>query len=117
MEDPVDISRRIDRLVKRVQRRDDYGRMLASGEVIKRADRIDDPETWRAEIKRQARADRIKGRTGKTGSKVWAVLQGPVPELEMAEGEHFFHVREELELRAERLGHSPKVQDLRAAGH
>jgi hypothetical protein len=110
MEDPVDISQRVDRLVKRVQRRDDYGRLLARGEVFMRAERVDDPEAWRAEIKRQARADRIKVRTGKTGSKVWAVLQGPVPETQVAEAERFFHLWEELKLRAARRGHSPKVK-------
>ena len=50
MEDPVDISRRIERLVKRVQRRDDYGRLLATGQVIHLAEQIDDPEAWRADI-------------------------------------------------------------------
>jgi hypothetical protein len=110
MEDPVDISQRIDRLVKRVERRDDYGTLLARGEVIKHAERVEDPEAWRADIKRQARADRIKVRTGKTGSRVWAALQGPVPQPQMAEAERLFHLGEELKLRAEHLGHSPKVK-------
>jgi hypothetical protein len=34
VDDPVDIRRRIDRLVARVDRRDDYGQLLASGQVI-----------------------------------------------------------------------------------
>jgi hypothetical protein len=110
MEDPVDISRRVDRLIERVQRRDDYGKLLARGDVGHRVDRIEDPEAWRAEIKRQARADRIKVRTGKTGNKVWAVLHGRVPEVQVAEAERWFHLWEELKLRAERLGHSPKVK-------
>jgi hypothetical protein len=110
MEDPVEISRRVDRLMKRVQRRDDYGRLLAKGEVIKPDERVDDSGAWRAEIRRQARADRIKVRTGKTGNLVWAILQGPVPRPQMEEAERFLHLWEELNLRAERLGHSPKVK-------
>lgn len=76
MEDPVEINRRIERLVKRVRRRDDYGRLLAAGEVIQPVERIEDPDEWRVEIKRQARADRIKVRTGQTAGKLWAFLEG-----------------------------------------
>ncbi len=47
VEDPVEINRRIERLVKRVRRRDDYGRLLAAGEVIQSIERIEDPEEWR----------------------------------------------------------------------
>ena len=64
MHDPVDIRRRIDRLVARVDRRDDYGQLLASGQVIQRFEDVEDVEAWRAEIRRQARADKIKVRTG-----------------------------------------------------
>jgi hypothetical protein len=35
MHDPVDIRRRIDRLVARVGRRDDYGPLLARGAAIR----------------------------------------------------------------------------------
>jgi len=38
-------------------------------------------QTWRAEIKRQACADRIKVRTGQSKKMVWAVTHGPMPEL------------------------------------
>jgi hypothetical protein len=64
MHDPVDIRRRIDRLVARVDRRDDYGRLLARGAAIRPLDEVNDVEAWRAEMRRQARADRIKIRTG-----------------------------------------------------
>ena len=64
MHDPVDIRRRIDRLLARVDRRDDYGQLLASGQVIHEVEDVDDIEAWRAEIRRQARADEIKVRTG-----------------------------------------------------
>jgi hypothetical protein len=54
--DPVDIRRRIDRLVARVDRRDDYGQVLACGQVIHRAEDLVDVGAWRAEIRRRRRA-------------------------------------------------------------
>jgi hypothetical protein len=63
MHDPVDIRRRIDRLVARVDRRDDYGQLLADGQVIHEVEDVQDVEAWRAEIRRQARADKINVRT------------------------------------------------------
>ena len=74
MHDPVDIRRRIDRVFARVNRRDDYGQLLARGAVIHALDEVDDVETWRADIRRQARADRIKIRTGFNQGVVWAML-------------------------------------------
>ena len=44
MHDPVDIRRRIDRLTARVDRRDDYGRLLADGQVIHAVDDVQDVE-------------------------------------------------------------------------
>ena len=38
--------------------------VLASGAVVYAVEEVDDVEAWRAEIRRQARADRIKVRTG-----------------------------------------------------
>lgn len=70
MHDPVGIRRRIDRVVARVDRRDDYGQLLASGAVVYAVDEVDDVEAWRAEIRRQARADRIKVRTGSARHRV-----------------------------------------------
>jgi hypothetical protein len=64
MHDPIDIRRRIDRLVARVDRRDDYGQLPASGQVVHRRDEVGDVDAWRAEIRRQARADKLKIRTG-----------------------------------------------------
>jgi hypothetical protein len=71
--DPVDIRRRIDRLVARVDRRDDYGQLLARGQVVHRLEDVQDIEAWRAEIRRNARADRIKVRTGFNDAIVWAL--------------------------------------------
>jgi hypothetical protein len=74
MHDPVDIRRRIDRLVARVDRRDDYGQLLARGQVIHDVEDVRDVEAWRAEIRSQARADKIKIRTGFNEAIVWALL-------------------------------------------
>ncbi len=74
MEDPVEIRRRMERLLARVRRRDDYGQLLASGQAIRARDTVEDPEAWRAAIRRQARADRIKVRTGVNERIVWALL-------------------------------------------
>jgi hypothetical protein len=83
VQDPVDIDRRIQRLIARVDRRDDYGRLLARGDVVRRIGDMDDVDGWRAEIKRQARADKIKVRTGVSRTTVWAVrMEQPGWELE-----------------------------------
>jgi hypothetical protein len=74
MHDPVDIRLRIERLVARVDRRDDYGQLLARGEVIHRVEDVGNIEAWRGELKRQARADKIKLRTGANDRVVWAAL-------------------------------------------
>jgi hypothetical protein len=74
MHNPVDIRRRIDSLVARVDRRDDYGQLLARGQVVHEVEDIDDVEAWRAEMRRQARADKIKVRTGFNEGIVWAML-------------------------------------------
>lgn len=74
MTDGDQIRRRMQRFVARVPRRDAYGTLLATGQVIKRVEDVGDPAVWRKEIKRQARADRIKVRTGMTNGIVWALL-------------------------------------------
>ena len=74
MHDPVDIRRSIDRLVARVDRRNDYGRLLADGQVIRAVEDVQDVEAWRADIRRQSRADKIKVRTGVNDGIVWALL-------------------------------------------
>lgn len=109
MEDPVEVNRRIERLVKRMRRRDNYGKLLAAGEVIQSVERVDDPDTWRAEIKRQARADRIRVRTGQTGDKLWAFLEGPATETQLAEEERNFRLLDDLKSRAGLHGHALRV--------
>jgi hypothetical protein len=56
-----------------VDRCDDYGRLLASGHVVHRLEDVKDIEAWRAEIRRNSRADKIKVRTGFTNGIVWAL--------------------------------------------
>jgi hypothetical protein len=73
MHDPVDIRRRIERLVARVERRDEYGQLLARGQVIHALEEVEDVDVWRAEIKRNARADKVKVRTGVEDGLVWAL--------------------------------------------
>lgn len=74
MEDPVEIRRRMQRLIERVGRRDDYGRLLADGHVAVKEQDVEDPEAWRVSIRRQARADRIRVQTARDDGVVWAIL-------------------------------------------
>jgi hypothetical protein len=69
------IDRRIARLLARVERRDDYGTLLAEGFVVPPEEDVGDPEQWRAEIERQARDDGIEVRTGEAGGVAWAMQQ------------------------------------------
>lgn len=101
MQEP-DIAQRIEALVARMRRRDDYGMLLSTGQVIRRLEEVDDPDVWRAEIRRSARSDRIKIRTGTRGGVVWALLSEDNP----ARTEEF-----------ERLRRTLRVAVPRAAGH
>lgn len=71
MHDPVEIRRRIESLRERLACRGDYGEVLANGHVVRW---LDDKDAWRAGIRAQARADRIKVRTGAGDHGVWALL-------------------------------------------
>lgn len=73
MHDPVDIRRRIDRLVARVGGRDDYGQLLVDDFVAHHVEDLEESEAWRAEIRRQARLDKIRVRTGREDGLVWAM--------------------------------------------
>lgn len=78
MHDPVEVRRRTERLIARVERRGDYAKLLAHGEVIRELAQLGRPvEEWRVEIRRQARADRIPIRTGTSGTCAWAVVNRP----------------------------------------
>lgn len=77
LQDPIDVRRRIERLLERVRRRDAYGTLIFRGHVIVETTSLDEPPgKWRAAIRRRARADKIKVRTGENEKDgfVWAVL-------------------------------------------
>jgi hypothetical protein len=101
------------------QRDTDYNELLRFGEVIRR---VDDPDDWRAEIKVQARADKIKVRTGTANSDngvVWAYLRHlddrEIPEEEMRATFERGRVSGEAIERAALRGHNvPRI--LRAEG-
>jgi hypothetical protein len=107
MHDPVDIRRRIERLVVRVDRRDDYGQLLARGEVVHRLVDVDDIGAWRAEIRRQARADKIKVRTGFNDGIVWALRVRPDQAERQAEVRRFSELFSRTVPLAVELRHEP----------
>lgn len=109
MHDPVDIRRRIDRLVTRVDRRDDYGQLLASGQVIHDLDEVDDIDAWRVEIRRQARADKIKVRTGFNDGIVWALRVPPTTQPAQAESQRCRDLLSQAVPIAVELGHEPTL--------
>lgn len=74
MRDPAEIRRRIEKLLQRVERRDAYGQLLARGRAVAALADVEDPEAWRAELRRQARADKFRIRTGVNQRVVWALL-------------------------------------------
>src|SRR4051794_24459280 len=107
MEDPVEIRRRIEALIRRVARRDDYGQLLARGDIVRRLGDIGDPEAWRADIKRQARADRIKVRTGKNERVVYALLPEAWTPAREAEGNRYEDLMSTATPRAVAHRHEP----------
>lgn len=109
MHDPVDIRRRIDRVFARVDRRDDYGQLLARGAVVHALDEADDVEDWRAAIRRQARADKIKIRTGRNAGVVWAML-ARMPSLdELADARRYRELLADAVPLAVHLWHEPML--------
>ena len=109
MMDPVEVDRRARRLVERVNRRDDYGRLLARGDVIRKREDIGDVDEWRAQIKRQARADRIKVRTGVNDRLVYAVLAEGATAARLDEGNRYLGMLERIVPLAAKHRHEPKV--------
>ncbi len=89
MHDPVDIRQRMERLIKRVERRDDYGQLLARGDVVRRIEDVEDVEAWRTGIKRQARADRINVRTGANEHIAYAYVAGDLKGERRAEEDRY----------------------------
>jgi hypothetical protein len=110
MNDEREIRQRMQLLVARVTRRDAYGTLLASGQVIKRIDDVNDPADWRADIKLQARADRIKVRTGMTDGIVWALLhESGATEARLAESTRYMRALSRVMPEAQTRRHEPNV--------
>jgi hypothetical protein len=109
MEDPVAIRKRIERLLRRVERRDDYGALLAGGSVVRKIEEVDDPKEWRATIRRHARADRIKVRTGQTEGIVWGLLPDAGNEARTKEFRRYNKVLELIAPCAVAHRHEPVV--------
>lgn len=107
--DPVKIGERIARLLKRVKRRDDYGTLLATGQVVLKLDEVKDPKAWRAEIRHNARADRIKIRTGQTEGIVWALLHEAGNPSRSAESTRYNKLLDFVVPRAVEHRHEPQV--------
>jgi len=101
MHDPDEIRRRIDRLLARLSRRDDYGELLANGHVVRQ---VDDAVAWRAAIRAQARADRIEVRTGADGCAVYALVRRPGDDTG---GGEYMAALKEMAARAAALRHEP----------
>jgi hypothetical protein len=113
--DPVDIRRRIERLIERVNRRDDYGQMLASGQVVHSPDEVMDVDAWRAEIRRQARAGKIKVRTGVNDGLVWALRLRPDPSTSVRDIQRNRDLLAHTVPLAVDLGHEPTLAAARGA--
>ena len=109
MHDPVDIRRRIERLIERVNRRDDDGQLLASGQVVHSPDEVMDVDAWRAEIRRQARADKIKVRTGLNDGLVWALRLRPDPSTYVRDLQRYRDLLAHTVPLAVDLGHEPTL--------
>ena len=109
MHDPVEINRHMERVIDRVSRRSDYATLLHAGEVIARIEDIGDPISWRAQLKREARADRIKVRTGEGEGRVWAMLRNPATDQRLSEVKNYLHVLNDGHEKAIQHGHLPVV--------
>lgn len=107
MSDPVEIRRRIMHMVERAARRDTYGTLLTAGQVVVSLAKVEDPDAWRAEIRRQARADHIKVRTGEGNGVVWALLPEAGAEARTAETRRYMALLRVVVPQAVALGHEP----------
>jgi hypothetical protein len=95
--------------MERVGRRDDYGRLLAAGQIVRIVEEVDDPEAWRARIRRQARADRIRVRTGVSADAVYAFLRDGSTEARAAETQRYKAAMRRAVPVAVSSGHEPSV--------
>lgn len=109
IEDPVEARRRIARFLERAERRDAYGELLARGEMSRRLADPEARENLRRDLRRQARADKLKIITREYDDRVIALLNRPLTEEREAEAfQTLSEAYEALDI-AQRLGHTPKV--------
>lgn len=109
MNDPVEIRRRIEAMAARIDRRDDYGQLLARSEVIRRREDVPSPEDWRTTIRGQARGDRLRVRTGVSKHIVYAYLVDGNTAARREESDRFLEVLRRAVPAAFTLGHEPAV--------
>ena len=87
----------------------DYGELLHRGYVS--SPEGVDAEAWRAEIRRQARQDKVRVITRRDGARAFALLARAVPEADahelMRRGLEQHLALEQLAQTARRLGHAP----------
>jgi hypothetical protein len=107
IDDPVEARRLIDRFLARAARRDAYGELLARGQVSRRLEDPDARENLRRDLRRQARADKLKIITREHGEVVLALLDRSLGDDRKELGA----IRDAYETVAvaERLGHQPRV--------
>jgi hypothetical protein len=109
IEDPVEARRRIDRFLERAAPRDVYGELLARGQVGRV---LEDPEArkqLRSDLRRQARADKLRIITREYDDVVIALLKRPItPELK-DEARNAIRGAYEAADVARRLGHQARV--------
>ena len=92
-----------------VDRRDDYGQLLASGQVLHRVEDVVDVGAWRAEIRRQARADKISVRTGVDSGLVWALRTRRGQPVQRAEMHRYQRLLSRVAPLAVGLRHEPST--------
>lgn len=92
-------------LLLRLERRDDYGRLLLEGQVIRSLKDVGDPAGWRAEIRRKARADRISVRTIQGENALIAILNREITEEQREAGHRWLQLVFQIGRQAHKLGH------------
>lgn len=92
-------------LLRRKERRDDYGALLLDGQVIRSLRDVEDPAAWRSNIRRQARADKIRIQTGVNNKIVYAIVRRGSERGWSEEEVRWFHVASQAHETAEGLGH------------
>jgi hypothetical protein len=92
-------------LLQRKRRRDDYGELLLDGQVIRSLRNVEDPESWRSNIRRQARADKIRIQTGVTKEIVYAIARRDTERGWSDDEARWFHLSSQAHETAIGLGH------------